>query len=316
MTYGTPGTRDPRGRTGTGGTAADPRRHGGVVRAAARSSPTVSAVRFTAAMELTQLTVNDLLARLGPEHTHLFLPGDLDPEALTGLLANRFGTPRTLALDGFTDPTAGDCGGAALLAPFGDRTVTMRAWAYGDQWFGTGTVRDAGGEVRPVLVVVRRDVPEVLALAPHEGDDLDWMERLKRITGWSGADERPDVDWAEIESRLGTALPGDYRRMVETFGAGSFDAFLDLNQEPWTHLRDDGLLIWAGTEHEDLYCWRTDDADPDRWTVVVRTFDGEDVPFGCRAAEFVCRALTDRSHPFTLARYFDTHWFMHHGRDD
>ncbi|MFI5961159.1 hypothetical protein ACIA8J_03215 [Streptomyces asoensis] len=39
-------------------------------------------------------------------------------------------------------------------------------------------------------------------------------------------------------------------------------------------------------------------------------FEGEDVPFGCGAAEFVCRALTDPHQRFTLAEYFDTHWFM------
>ncbi|MEV5936420.1 hypothetical protein ACIQCD_18970 [Streptomyces sp. NPDC093250] len=37
---------------------------------------------------------------------------------------------------------------------------------------------------------------------------------------------------------------------------------------------------------------------------------GEDVPFDCQAAEFVCRILVDPHHPFTMARYFDTHWFM------
>ncbi|MEV0695513.1 SMI1/KNR4 family protein [Streptomyces sp. NPDC050388] len=132
-------------------------------------------------------------------------------------------------------------------------------------------------------------MPEPLAVAPDE--DVDWMERLRRITGWTQPAQRPDVDWAEVESRLGTALPSDYKRMVETFGEGAFDGFLNLNQEPWTALGEDGLLIWAGTEHEDLYCWRTDGDDPDRWLVVVRSFDGEDVPFGCRAAEFVCRIL-------------------------
>ncbi|MFF9508237.1 hypothetical protein ACF1BU_29735 [Streptomyces sp. NPDC014724] len=75
---------------------------------------------------------------------------------------------------------------------------------------------------------------------------------------------------------------------------------------------EDGLLIWAGTEHEDLYRWRADGHDPYRWPVVVRSFDGKDVPFGCRAAEFVCRILIDPHHPFTTARCFDTHWFMNH----
>ncbi|MGW0207031.1 SMI1/KNR4 family protein [Streptomyces sp. NPDC003233] len=155
--------------------------------------------------------------------------------------------------------------------------MKIRAWAYGDQWVGTGTVRDAEGVERPVLVIAHREMPEPLAVAPGEDEDVDWMERLRRITGWTQPAQRPDVDWAEAESRLGTALPSDYKCMVETFGKGAFDGYLGLNQEPWTHLREDGLLIWAGTEHEDLYCWRADGDDPDRWPVVVRSFDGEDV---------------------------------------
>ncbi|WP_406727959.1 hypothetical protein WJ438_29740 [Streptomyces sp. GD-15H] len=38
-------------------------------------------------MELTQATVNGLLARLGPEGGYLYLPSDLDPQELTDLWA-------------------------------------------------------------------------------------------------------------------------------------------------------------------------------------------------------------------------------------
>ncbi|MFF4537244.1 hypothetical protein [Streptomyces aureus] len=260
-------------------------------------------------MELTQAIVNDLLDRLGPGDGHMYLPDDVDPQGLTGLLSNRYGAARTLVLDGFTDPTADASKGTDLLLPFGDRTVRMRAWAYGDQWIGAGAARDAEGTERPVLVTARRQVPEPLAVAP--GEDVDWVERLIGITGWAEpVTRRPDVDWAAVESRLGTALPCDYKRMVETFGPGGFDGYLDLDQEPSTHLRQDGLLMWGGTEHEDLYCWRTDGDDPDRWPVVVRSFDNEDTSFDCRAAEFVCRILVDPHHPYTMAGYFDTHWFM------
>lgn len=265
-------------------------------------------------MELTQAIVNDLLAQLGPEDSYMYLPSDLEPQDLTDLLDGRYGTSRTLVLDGFTDPTVDESRGAALLVPFEDRAVKIRAWAYGDQWVGTGTARDTEGAERLVLVVAHREVPEPLAVAPHEA--TDWMERLKQVIGWTQPAQRPDVDWAEVESRLGTALPSDYRRMVETFGEGAFDGFLDLNQEPWTDLREDGLLIWAGTEHENLYCWRAVGDHPDRWPVVVRSFDGEDVAFDCQAAEFVCRILIDPHHPFTMAHFFDTHWFMNHRESD
>lgn len=266
-------------------------------------------------MKLTQGAVDDLLSQLGPADGYMYLPGDLDPQELTDLISSRYGgAPRTLVLGGFTDPTVDESRGRALLTPFAGRAVTIRAWAYGDQWIGIGTARgaeDADEAERPVLVVAQRTVPQPLAFAAAE--DVDWVERLKQLTGWTQGDQRPDVDWAEVESRLGLALPSDYKRMVETFGEGAFDDFLDLNQEPWTDLRENGLLIWAGTEHEDLYCWRADGGDPDRWPVVVRSFDDEDSSFDCQAAEFVCRILTDPHHPYTMARYFDTHWFLTYG---
>ncbi|MEU5216591.1 hypothetical protein AB0G79_10380 [Streptomyces sp. NPDC020807] len=269
-------------------------------------------------MELTHATVNDLLARLVPGHGPLYLPDTLDRQELTCLLADRYGAPRTLVLDGFTDPTVDDSKGAALLLPFEGRAVTIRAWAYGDQWIGTGTARDPEGTERLVLVAAHRAVPAPPEAARNgdEDEDVDWLERLKHLTGWTRPDRRPDVDWAETESRLGTALPSDYRRMVETFGEGAFDGFLGLNQEPWTSLREDGLLIWASTEHENLYCWRTDGDDPDRWPVVISSSDGEEVPFGCQTAEFVCRVLVEPHHPFTMAHFFDTHWFMTYREDD
>ncbi|MFB7334047.1 hypothetical protein ACFC00_20740 [Streptomyces adustus] len=265
-------------------------------------------------MELTQASVNDLLAELGPGDGFMYLPGDLDPQDLTDLLGGWYGASRTLDLAESGDPALDESRGAALLVPFEGRAVTMRAWAYGDQWIGTGTVRDAAGTHRPVLAVAHREVPGPWAAASDE--DVDWTRRLMRITGWTHPAQRPDMVWAVTESSLGTTLPSDYKRMVETFGKGAFDGFLDLNQEPWTHLREDGLLVWAGTEHEDLYCWRADGVDPDRWPVVVRSFDGVDVPFDCGAAEFVCRVLVDPHHRFTLARYYDTHWFMNYLESD
>nr|WP_236070550.1 SMI1/KNR4 family protein [Streptomyces polyasparticus] len=238
----------------------------------------------------------------------MHLPAEVNPQQLTDLLSDRYGAPRTLVLDGFTDPTADESSGAALLVPFEGRAVTIRAWAYGNQWVGTGTARDAEGVVRPVLAVTRRTLPEPLATAP--GEEPDWLRRLLQITGWTQPAQRPGVDWAEVESRLGLDLPSDYKRMVETFGEGAFDGYLGLNQEPWSHWREEGLLAWAGTEHEDTYCWRIDGDDPDRWPVLVRSFDGEDLVFACGTAEFVCRILVDRHHPYTMARYFDTHWFL------
>jgi hypothetical protein len=287
-------------------------------------------------MELTRAAVDALLDRLvegkgeaeGEGERHVYLAPDLDPRALTDLLAAVYGTPRTLVLDGFTDPTVDDSKGAALLAPFGDRAVKIRAWADGDRWIGAGTARNAEGVELPVLAVARREghasppaarhqavhwspggeVPASLAVAP--GEDVDWFRRLVAITGWTRPARRPDVDWAVMEARLGTALPGDYKRMVETFGEGAFDGELSLLQEPWTSFRAEGMLTWAGSDQEDACCWLIDGGDPDRWPVVVRSCDGEDTHFGPGTARFVCHVLVDRLHPYSPARHYDTPWFV------
>lgn len=259
-------------------------------------------------MELTHAALNDLLDRITAPGGRLHLSPDVDPHALVELLEGRYGAARTLVLDGFTDPTADESSGAPLLPVLEGRGETIRAWAWGDRWIGAGTARDGEGAVRAVLATAPRGRHTPPVGGPGEGGD--WVDRLVAVTGWTPPAQVPAVDWARTEARLGTRLPRDYKRMVETFGAGAFDGYLDLNQEPWDHLKEDGLLIWAGTEHEDLYCWRTEGGDPDLWPVAVRTFDNVDVPFDCQSAEFVCRILLDPHHRFTMARYYDTHWFM------
>ncbi|MBO1334783.1 hypothetical protein [Streptomyces sp. VRA16 Mangrove soil] len=268
-------------------------------------------------MEHTQATVHDLLTRLGPGGGHMYLPLDTDSQQVIDLLSSMYGAPRTLVLDGFTDPTLDASGGLDVLAPFEDRAETIRVWAYGNQWFGAGTAQDEDGVVRGVLAVAERALPEPLAAAP--GEDVDWVERLVGITGWTPpGTPLPRTDWADVERRLGTELPGDYKRIVDTFGPGLFDAWFWVNEEPWTDLREDGLLIWAGTEHEELYCWRVPAPGKpvDDRRIVVRSFDGEIQEFPGSTAAFICRILTDPHHPYTLARYFDTHWFLSHSYSD
>ncbi|GGQ80115.1 hypothetical protein [Streptomyces asoensis] len=85
----------------------------------------------------------------GPGEGSVRLPDDLDPQAATDLLADRYGAPSTLVLDGRTDPPADGCGGAALLAVLGDRAVTIRAWAHGDRWIGAARTDHRLDEARP-----------------------------------------------------------------------------------------------------------------------------------------------------------------------
>lgn len=269
----------------------------------------------------------------------------LSPSAEIGLLAlqeelsGRYGQPRNLAMGGYADPTVTARTGLPLLAPFGDRIVEMRGWAYGGSWIGCGVARtDGGGDgVRLVVLVAEREDP-----AADMADETSWVDGVVAVTGWDPTRLRT-VDWAAVETRLGTALPGDYKRLVEIFGEGAFDGYLQL-QVPgaafesgdivrhtewlgeWARTRGGrlwepyevypvpgGLLKWASSEQADEFYWLTEDPDPDRWPVLVT----QDIPdswvrFDGTTAEFVRRMLTEREHPFSTARYFDTHWFESH----
>lgn len=127
-------------------------------------------------MDLTQPMLNELLDRIDALGGALHLSLDTDPHMLVDRLADRYGAPRTLVLDGFTDPTVDESRGAALLAVLEGRGETIRVWAYGGQWIGAGTARDEQGVVRPVLAAVPRQVQVPAAGGP-----------AGTRTGWSGS---------------------------------------------------------------------------------------------------------------------------------
>ncbi|MER6802273.1 MULTISPECIES: hypothetical protein [Streptomyces] len=71
------------------------------------------------------------------------------------------------------------------------------------------------------------------------------LDAVAAVTGWDTTRVR-SVDWAAVEARLGTGLPGDYKQLVEIFGGvGAFDGCLQL-QVPDAHC--DSLDIVRHTE--------------------------------------------------------------------
>ncbi|WP_437094505.1 SMI1/KNR4 family protein [Streptomyces sp. enrichment culture] len=251
-------------------------------------------------------------------------------------IGSRFGEPRSLVTGGTVDPAASVRTGLPLLTPFGERVVEMRAWACGDRWIGCGTTHNGDGDVRLVVLVAEREDP-----AAGLGEPASWVDGIVAVTGWETAQVRT-VDWAAVEARLGTPLPGDYKRLVEIFGGGgAFDGYLRLHVPDaydrstdivrhtewlgeWTRTHGGrlwdpypvypapgGVLQWASSEQADGFYWLTGDPDPDRWPVLAQ----EEIPdswvrFDGTAAEFVHRMLTEREHPFSTARHFDVHWFQ------
>ncbi|MEU4208605.1 SMI1/KNR4 family protein [Streptomyces sp. NPDC026206] len=277
-------------------------------------------------------------------HACLAPSDENDLSSLQGALSGRYGQPRNLAMGGYVDPTVTARTGLPLLAPFGERLVEMRAWVHGGRWIGCGTARFEDG-IRLVVLVAERedpapDMPEGAASSCMPEGATSWADAVVAVTGWDTTRVRT-VDWAGAEARLGTALPGDYKRLVEMFGHGAFDGYLELHMpgagfrssdivlntewlgewartgrsglwDPYeVYPAPGGLLQWGSTEQADQFFWLTEGPDPDKWPILVT----EDIPdswvrFDGTTAEFVHRMLTERQHPFSTARYFDRHWFQ------
>ncbi|GAA3371585.1 SMI1/KNR4 family protein [Streptomyces sannanensis] len=270
----------------------------------------------------------------GAGHACLELPDGLDLEAFADAVSGRFGSARRL------DPaTATARTGLPLVEPFGDRLAGMRVWAYARRWIGCGTVRTDEGGIRPVVLVAERADPAADPLPA----DADWVDRVVAVTGWDPARART-VDWEAVETRLGTALPSDYKRLAELFGRGGFDGYLsmivpggrseDLVQhtewlahfaatrgnglwEPYKLFpARGGLLEWANTEHETQFYWLTEGRDPDLWPIITMEDDRATTRFDCSTAELIFRMLTESNQPFSMAGYSGTHWFMGYGDDE
>lgn len=118
---------------------------------------------------------------------------------------------------------------------------------------------------------------------------------LREFLG-SGRSALRQVDWADVQARLGHRLPTDYRSFVDTYGPGTFgdvritapgadgdmDLFALLNRK-WEQVRaltrhewdtpiypePGGIISWGETVGGYTCAWAPTSADPDEWSVVV-----------------------------------------------
>ncbi|MFE1363016.1 hypothetical protein ACFW84_02065 [Streptomyces anulatus] len=140
------------------------------------------------------------------------------------------------------------------------------------------------------------------------------------------ADPPPAVDWAQAERGLGTALPADYKQLVETYGVGVFDETIwllvpdsaydtgnlraqtterdgvlaglwEAGEEKPAGLREAGarILPWAFEGLSGAFlCWLARPGQhPDEWTVLYNEGQGplwEPHDMGCLA--FLLAVLT------------------------
>ncbi|MGW1087163.1 hypothetical protein ACWD4L_12600 [Streptomyces sp. NPDC002596] len=232
----------------------------------------------------------------------------------------RAGQPRQLISGGLTVSAINERTGLPLVEPFGEELRDMHGWPYWSHWIGCGQVHRAG-QTHSVVVVADRADPAAAGIP----DSASWTEKLRLLTGWEPI-PRPAVDWPATEAALGTPLPSDYKEVVDLFGPGSFDWYLELlvpgvlgmDLVDWakgdaahaTHLwrphsaypAPQGLLRWGTSEQELDFVWQTGAPDPDDWPVLVRTDFGEWERFDCGVGEFTVGLLTDVRFGFPTSR--------------
>lgn len=261
----------------------------------------------------------------GTATTVVDAPDGTDLAELVAEVGRRAGRPRNLAAGGFTDPSLTERTGRPLVEPFGRELLEMRGWAHKSRWIGCGRLTGPAG-LRTVIVVAPREDPATAGFPPGSS----WAERLCILTG-SQPVSGPPVDWSAAEAALGTRLPADYKEIVDLFGEGGFDDYLDLlvpgafgsdlvqwsrgdaeHADMWrpyaVHPAPDGLLRWGTSEQEVDFFWQTGAGDPDGWTVLAQPDFDVWERFGCGVGEFVLRMLTDLQFGFPTsgltAHYF------------
>ncbi|WP_344626158.1 hypothetical protein [Kitasatospora arboriphila] len=287
--------------------------------------------------------IEDLLTRLLPDeesaqengrgdhryHLVHLAAGDRGPAELNAIvvaLSPRLGPPKTVALDGFMDPSLRRLPGPPLADVLAGQVIEMYGWTIGQRWLGIGLLKGLGGGVPALAVVVSAlDVRDMAA--PVKPAESVRAEDLVALTGWRGG--RSQVNWESVERKLSLRLPQDYKLLVEAFGAGIFDDNLGLcapgpggldldlivadraqfSDPAPSEGRTARLLQWA-TADEHSFCWLVEDPDPEAWPVYARSDKWDPWKrFDYSSTEFIHRMLTDPKHPYSLAEHFETHWF-------
>ncbi|MFJ9584458.1 hypothetical protein [Streptomyces acidicola] len=247
-----------------------------------------------------------------PGHVCLLVSSRADLSNLLNTLSSRYGSPVAGA-------------GRLPSLPLSGQVDWRYVWPFSDRWVAFGRT-GRGDDARAALMIAQRGTP-VLERLPA---GASWLDRLIAVTGWAPRTV-PEIDWAAVESRLGTCLPSDYQALVETFGSGMFDHFhmvlmpdelisrtelaARLDQAPWEphppFPAPGGLLAWMGNEREQSFHWITEGPDPDQWPVYVTGDEPEaGQRFDCTATEYLFRHLADGRHPIPMPVDFRAHWFM------
>ncbi|MEU9304070.1 SMI1/KNR4 family protein [Streptomyces sp. NPDC048269] len=92
----------------------------------------------------------------------------------------------------------------------------------------TGATRPVVGDRLHTVVLDASRTPPRLSALPEDirvGRSLRYTDPLIRACPPPSSARRP-VDWPMVQERLGTALPADYKRLIEVYGGGVFSGVL------------------------------------------------------------------------------------------
>ncbi|MFI7869793.1 SMI1/KNR4 family protein [Streptomyces salinarius] len=151
---------------------------------------------------------------------------------------------------------------------------------------------------------------------------MSWFDELMGVMpSHSGAGDI--VDWAAVEASWGTPFPHDFKMFMADYGEGTIEDYLSvLLAEPrggfdgipaYMGMADESrnaedlwpagpgrprLIAWGLDSSADILCWKADDDNPDKWSVMVWSRDGGHwSEYSGGMAEFLChvfRAEFDR----------------------
>jgi hypothetical protein len=140
------------------------------------------------------------------------------------------------------------------------------------------------------------------------------LDAVVRLLPPPGAPVGAPFDWADVERRLGTALPADYKAYCDRYGHGAIDACWSLSPvtpdcpESFSDLFDTllrdylgrdgrppypargGLLAFATSELKATLWWRTG-GPPDAWPIVLEDDAGDFTDLGMTATEVLALTL-------------------------
>ncbi|MFI8765450.1 SMI1/KNR4 family protein [Streptomyces sp. NPDC053792] len=157
----------------------------------------------------------------------------------------------------------------------------------------------AGGELSPWTPPARRPEPTPAQRAALTGGGTG-LDTLTALIPPPAVPHLGAQSWEWLYERLGTRLPSEYVRLMETYGAGTWCQWLSMSLPrgtrhydlaPWAESHGEGyrglrssypeynpLAVWpepggflpfAGSIDGDQLCWLTEGDTPDDWPLIV-----------------------------------------------